>query len=156
MSLLIGDNMVVSMHYKLTDDNGNLLDSSEGSRPFAYLHGAGTIIPGLEKALVGKVKGDSLQVRIEPPEGYGEVIPSLIQTVEKAAFKDVESIKAGMAFEAKAADGTVHRIKVKEVKGDEVTIDANHPLAGVPLNFDINIVGVREATKEELSHGHAH
>jgi len=156
MSLLIGDNLVVSMHYKLTDADGNVLDSSEGSDPLTYLHGAGNIIPGLEKALVGKVEGSSAQVKIEPAEGYGEIVPELIQSVDKEAFEGVESVEVGMAFEAQGPDGSMQRIMVKEVEGDEVTIDANHPLAGVVLHFDIEIVGVREPTAEEVEHGHAH
>ena len=156
MALSISDNLVVSMHYKLTDDDGNVLDSSEGSEPLAYLHGTGNIIPGLEKALVGKVEGDSLKVRVEPAEGYGEAMPELIQTVEKAAFQGVETVEAGMAFEAQAQDGSAQRIVVKKVEGDQVTIDANHPLAGVVLHFDVEIVGVRQATEEEISHGHVH
>lgn len=156
MSLLIGDNLVVSMHYKLTDDDGNVLDSSESSKPLSYLHGAGNIIPGLEKALIGKVKGDSLQVTIEPAEGYGEVMPDLIQTVEKSVFQGAESVEVGMVFEAKSPNGSIQHIVVKEVNGDEVTIDGNHPLAGVMLHFDIDIVDVREAMKEEISHGHPH
>ncbi len=156
MTLLIGDNLVVSMHYKLTDDDGNVLDSSEGKQPLAYLHGAGNIIPGLENALVGKVAGDSLQVRVEPAEGYGEVMPELVQTIDKSAFQGVDSVEVGMAFQAQAQDGSVQRIVVKEIDGDKVTIDGNHPLAGVTLNFDVQIVGVREATEEELAHGHPH
>ena len=156
MSLLIGDNLVVSMHYKLTDSDGNILDSSEGAEPMGYLHGAGNIIPGLEKALTGKVEGDSLQVKVDPAEGYGEVIPDLIQTVERAAFQGVESIEVDMTFEAQGPDGSVQHIVVKEVDGDNITVDGNHPLAGVALNFDIEIVGVREATEEETAHGHAH
>jgi FKBP-type peptidyl-prolyl cis-trans isomerase SlyD len=156
MSLLIGDNSVVSMHYMLTGDDGNVLDSSEGSEPLAYLHGAGNIIPGLENALVGKTEGDTLQVSIEPAEGYGEVMQDLIQTIGRAAFQGVESVEVGMAFESQAPDGTVQHIVVKNVEGDEITIDANHPLAGVVLHFDIEIVGVRDATEEEITHGHAH
>jgi len=156
MSLLIGDKLVVSMHYKLTDDDGNVLDSSEGSEPLAYLHGSGSIIPGLEKAMVGKIQGDSLKVKVEPADGYGEVNEELIQAVNKSAFDGVDSIEPGMAFEAQAPDGSRQRILVKEVNGDEVTIDANHPLAGFVLHFDVEIVGVREATEEEVSHGHAH
>jgi FKBP-type peptidyl-prolyl cis-trans isomerase SlyD len=156
MILLIADNLVVSMHYKLTDNDGNMLDSSENSGPLAYLHGAGNIIPGLEKALAGKAEGDSLKVRVEPAEGYGEVLPELIQMVSKKAFQGVASVEAGMVFEAKAADGAVQRVTVKKVEGEKVTIDANHPLAGVVLNFDVNIVGVREATAEERAHGHVH
>jgi len=156
MSLLIGDKLVVSMHYKLTDDDGNVLDSSEGAEPLAYLHGTGSIIPGLEKALVGKVEGDSLTVKVEPADGYGDVNPELIQAVKRSAFDGVDSIEPGMAFEAQAPDGSIQRILVKAVDGDEVTIDANHPLAGFVLTFDVQIVGVREATEEEVTHGHAH
>ena len=156
MSLLIGDNLVVSIHYKLTDDEGKVLDSSEGSDPLTYLHGTGSIIPGLENALVGKVEGDSLQVTVEPDNGYGEIIPEMIQTVEKAAFQGVESVEVGMQFESPAEDGSTQLITVKQIEGDQVTVDANHPLAGVTLNFDTQIVSVREATDEEISHGHAH
>ncbi len=156
MSLLIGDNLVVSMHYKLTDIEGNVLDSSEGSEPLTYLHGAGNIIPGLEKALVGKVEGDTQQVTVEPAEGYGEVMPELTQTVDKAAFQGVESVEVGMSFEAQTSDGSVQHIVVTKVDGEQVTVDANHPLAGVVLNFDVEIVSVREATEEEISHGHVH
>lgn len=156
MSLLIGDNLVVSMHYELTDDAGNVLGSSESSEPLTYLHGAKNIIPGLEKALVGKVTGDTLQVKIEPHEAYGEVIPELIQTVERNAFQGVESVEVGMVFQAQAQDGSVQRIVVKEVDSDEITVDANHPLAGIILNFNIEIVEVRVATETELNHGHVH
>ena len=156
MSLLIGDNLVVSMHYKLTDTDGNVLDSSEGTEPLAYLHGAGNIIPGLEKALVGKVQGDSLQVEVAPEEAYGELAPELIQVVDKAAFQGAESVDAGMMFETQAPDGSVQRITVKQVEGDEVTIDANHPLAGMHLTFNVDIVEVRAASEEEIAHGHTH
>jgi len=156
MSLLIGENSVVSMHYKLTDNDGNVIDSSEGMDPLTYLHGAGNIIPGLEKALIGKVEKDSVTVKVSPAEGYGEVMQELIQTIDKAAFQGVETIEAGMSFEAQGPDGQAQRVVVKSVEGDQVTIDANHPLAGIELNFDVNIVSVREATEEEKSHGHVH
>lgn len=156
MPLLIGNNLVVSMHYTLTDDNGTVLDSSEGSPPLAYLHGAGNIIPGLEKALVGKVVGDSLRVRIEPGEGYGEVMPELIQIIGRDAFRGVETLEEGMMFESSDPDGGVQQIVVRKVDGDDITIDANHPLAGVVLHFDVEIVGIREATQEEIAHGHIH
>jgi FKBP-type peptidyl-prolyl cis-trans isomerase SlyD len=156
MSLLIGNNLVVSMHYTLTDNDGNVLDSSEGSEPLAYLHGVGNIIPGLEKALTGKVKGDSLEVSVAPEEAYGESRPELVQVVDRAAFQGVEKVEAGMMFETQSPDGGVQRIMVKGVDGDAVTIDGNHPLAGVPLNFAVEIVEVREATEEEIAHGHSH
>ncbi|MGQ9425926.1 FKBP-type peptidyl-prolyl cis-trans isomerase [Gilvimarinus sp. F26214L] len=156
MSQAISDNSVVNIHYELTDDEGNVLDSSKGSEPLAYLHGAGNIIPGLEKALAGKTSEDSFKVRIEPGEGYGEVMPELIQTLPRSVFQGVDSVEVGMNFEAQAPDGQVQRVRVKDVDGDEVTIDANHPLAGVALNFDIDVVEVRDATEEEIAHGHVH
>jgi FKBP-type peptidyl-prolyl cis-trans isomerase SlyD len=156
MSLLIGDNLVVSMHYTLTNNEGNVIDSSEGRDPLAYLHGAGNIIPGLEKALVGKVQGDEINVKVDPAEGYGEIKPELVQIVDKSAFQGVEKLEIGMNFDAQAPDGSMIRIIVTKIEGDSVTIDANHPLAGETLNFDVKIVGVREATKEEIDHGHVH
>jgi len=149
MSLLINDNMVVSIHYKLSDDDGNVLDSSEGSEPLSYLQGAGKIIPGLEKALMGKAKGDSLHVKIDPANGYGEVMPDFIHTVDKSALKGVDSVKVGMIFEAQGPNGSVKRIVVKKVDDDKVTIDGNHPLAGVTLNFDVEIVDVKEKGIQE-------
>ena len=156
MSLMIGDKMVVSMHYTLTDDDGNVLDSSEGSDPLSYLHGANNIIPGLEKALIGKMANDALQVKVDPAEGYGEKISELIQQVDKAAFQGVDNLEAGMAFEAQGENGQVQRVVITEIEGDQVTVDGNHPLAGVTLNFDVKIISVRDATQEELSHGHVH
>lgn len=156
MSLLIGDNLVVSMHYKLTDEGGIVIDSSEGAEPLAYLHGAGNIIPGLEKALVGKVAGDSMTVTVQPEEGYGVVQPELIQAVNREAFQGVDTIEPGMAFEAKGPDGATQRIVICEVGDEQVTVDANHPLAGVVLQFDVEVVEVREASEEEVAHGHVH
>jgi FKBP-type peptidyl-prolyl cis-trans isomerase SlyD len=156
MALLVGDHAVVSMHYKLTDDDGNVLDDSKGSDPLTYLHGAGNIIPGLETALAGKSQGDSLQVRVKAADAYGEIDPQLIQNIDKSAFEGVETIEVGMAFEAQAPDGSQQRIQVKAVEENTVTIDANHPLAGMALNFDVEIVAIRAATEEEISHGHVH
>ena len=156
MSLLIGKNSVVTLNYTLTDDAGKVLDSSDGSKPMMYLHGSGQIVPGLEKALVGKTEGDALKVRVEPAEAYGEVIPNGMKTIERAAFEGVDVVEVGMAFEAQAPDGSAQHIMVTKVEGDNVTIDINHPLAGVALNFDVKIENVRDATKEELEHGHTH
>ena len=156
MSLLIGDNVVVSMHYTLTNNDGDVLDSSEGGEPLSYLHGAGNLIPGLEKELTGKAAGASMQVSVTPEEAYGPVHDALIETVPRAAFQGVESIEPGMAFEASGNDGQSRRIVVTEVSGDDITIDGNHPLAGVALNFDVEIVAVRDATEEEIAHGHVH
>jgi FKBP-type peptidyl-prolyl cis-trans isomerase SlyD len=156
MTLLVGDNLVVSMHYTLKDSEGNVIDTSAGAEPLTYLHGAGNIIPGLEKALVGKTQGDSLQVSVEPAEGYGELQPELIQVVDRAAFEGIDNIEAGMAFQAQSPDGNIQRIVVRSVEGDQVTVDGNHPLAGADLHFDVEITSVRAATEEEVAHGHPH
>ena len=156
MSLLIGNHVVATIHYKLTDNSGEILDSSEGAEPLTYLHGAGNLIPGLENALVGKTAGSSLQVRIAPEEAYGEIQPELVEVVPQAAFQGVDTVEPGMVFEAQGSDGQARRIVVKSIDGDEVTIDANHPLAGVELNFDVQVVDVRQASEEEVSHGHVH
>ncbi len=156
MSLMVGDKLVVSMHYTLTDNDGNTLDTSDGAEPLAYLHGAGNIIPGLEKALVGKVVGDSMKVTVEPSEAYGEIVPELMQTVPRELFQGVDEIVPGMSFEAEGEGGQVQRVVVKDVTDSEVVVDANHPLAGMTLNFDVSIVDIRDATEEEVSHGHAH
>jgi FKBP-type peptidyl-prolyl cis-trans isomerase SlyD len=156
MSLLIGDKLVVSMHYKLTDAGGEVLDSSHSGEPLNYLHGAGNIIPGLEQALVGKSEGDSLQVSVEPADGYGEPDPALVQSVDRAAFQGVESVDVGMAFEARGPEGQTQKIVVTSIEGDQVTVDGNHPLAGQHLNFDVQVVSVRAATEQEIEHGHVH
>ena len=156
MSLSIGDRTVVSIHYTLKDEDGQVIDTSEGADPLSYLHGAGNIIPGLENALSGKAAGDAFDVVVEPQNGYGEYQADLLQVVPKAAFEGVESIEPGMAFTAQAADGTQRRIVVREVDGDDITVDANHELAGVDLHFSVEVVGVREATEDEVAHGHVH
>jgi FKBP-type peptidyl-prolyl cis-trans isomerase SlyD len=156
MSLLIGNDLVVSIHYTLTDDEGTVLDSSEGKEPLAYLHGAGNIIPGLENALAGKTQGDSCKVRVQPEEGYGERVPELVQQVPRAAFEGVDSVEVGMVFHAQTPTGQMQQVVVREVSDDEITVDGNHPLAGQPLNFDVEIVSVRDASADELSHGHVH
>jgi FKBP-type peptidyl-prolyl cis-trans isomerase SlyD len=151
----IADRSVVSFHYTLTNDRGEVLDSSSGGSPLAYLHGSGNIIPGLEKALLGKVAGDKLQVTVAPAEGYGERDARLIQEVPRRAFQGIKDIKAGMSFTAQGPQGPT-RVTVTRVAGDMVTVDGNHPLAGETLNFDVEITQVREASEEELAHGHVH
>ena len=152
----IGKKSVVTFHYTLTNSNGEELDSSTGREPMKYLHGVGNIVPGLEKEMEGKSFGDTLKVEVQPEEGYGEVNPQKIQKVPHSAFKDVPEIKPGMQFQAQGPDGETQHITVKEVTGDEVIVDGNHPLAGQVLHFDVTIEDVREASEEELSHGHAH
>lgn len=147
---------VVSIHYKLTNGNGEEMDSSAGGDPLKYLHGASNIVPGLEAALDGKAAGDSLQVVVKPEDAYGEVNPELVQKVPRAAFEGVTDIKPGMQFQAQGPQGQVQLITVMEVAGDEVTVNGNHPLAGEELHFDVTVEDVRKATDEEVAHGHAH
>ena len=152
----ISEKCVVAFHYKLTNSEGEQLDSSEGQDPLKYLHGASNIVPGLEKELEGKKAGDALKVEVQPDEGYGQVNPQLVQKVPHSAFEGAPEIKAGMQFQAQGPDGQVQLITVKEVSKDEVTVDGNHPLAGQVLHFDVTVEEVREASEEELEHGHAH
>ena len=152
----IANDCVVAFHYTLTDDNGVELDSSQGGEPLAYLHGHGGIIPGLERELEGKVAGDALNVTVQPADAYGEVNPELVQAVPRDAFQGVDQIEVGMQFQAQGAGGQVQLVVVKAVDDENVTVDANHPLAGQTLHFDVNIADVREASAEEIEHGHVH
>ncbi len=151
----IAQNSVVAFHYTLTNDAGEVLDSSEGRDPLTYLHGSGNIIPGLEKELEGHGSGDKLQVAVAPEEGYGEVQPALVQEVPRDAFQGVDEVQPGMQFQAQTQEGPL-MVTITKVEGDTVTVDGNHPLAGEKLNFDVEIAEVREATEEEVSHGHVH
>lgn len=155
-TMKIQNNSAVSFHYSLTDDDGNSIDSSEGQEPLAYLHGAGNIIPGLENALEGKAVGDSLTVAVTAAEGYGEVQKELIQEVPREAFQGIDTIELGMQFEAQTGQGGTVPVTVIAVTDETVTVDGNHPLAGKNLNFDVTIEEVREASEEEIAHGHIH
>lgn len=148
-------NAVAYIHYTLKDDAGTVLDSSSGGEPLAYLHGGGNIIPGLEKALEGKQAGDKLSVKVDPKDGYGERDENMVQQVPRRAFQGVKDIQPGMRFHANTGSGAA-QVTVTKVQGDMVTIDGNHALAGVTLNFEVEVAKVREATAEELMHGHVH
>lgn len=151
----VAEQSVVSIHYKLTNDKGEVLDSSEGGDALVYLHGAGNIIKGLEAGLIGKRAGDKLDVKVAPADGYGERDERLVQEVPRDAFQGVDEITAGMRFQAEGPNGATSVI-VAAVTDDTVTVDGNHALAGENLNFAVEITEVREATKEELEHGHVH
>lgn len=155
MSLMIGKNAVVSINYTLTNDAGEVMDTSEGREPLTYLHGANNLIPGLEKEMEGKTSGQSFKVTIPPAEAYGESNPELVQTLSKDMFKGVDKVEPGMGFTAQGPQGEQH-IVVTAVDGDQVTIDANHPMAGKTLHFAVEIVNVRDASEEEIEHGHVH
>jgi FKBP-type peptidyl-prolyl cis-trans isomerase SlyD len=151
----IAKHAVVSIEYTLTGPDGNVIDTSQGHEPLVYMQGVGNLIPGLERELEGKGVGDELSVSIAPADGYGERRDSLVQEVSRQAFQGVEKIEAGMQFQANTPQGP-RVVRVTHVEGDRVVVDANHPLAGVPLKFDVKVVEVRAATPEEVQHGHAH
>jgi len=146
----------VYIDYTLTNEAGDVIDSSEGQPPLAYLHGYNNIIPGLERALEGKKAGDELDVTVEPQDGYGEYSVELVAVVPRSAFQGVDQLEAGMQFHASAPDGGTQVVVVRSVEGDDVTVDGNHPLAGQRLNFKVKVADVRDATAEEIAHGHIH
>jgi FKBP-type peptidyl-prolyl cis-trans isomerase SlyD len=156
MTLMIGKHSVVSIHYILKDDAGQVMDSSEDGEPLAYLHGENNLIPGLENELQGKAAGAKFQATIAPKDAYGEVNEDFIQTINRQMFQGVDSIEPGMTFVAQGEGGQQRQVRVVEVEGDDVTIDANHPMAGKTLHFDVEVVEVREATPQEVAHGHVH
>lgn len=151
----IAKDKVVHIHYTLTNDAGEVIDSSEGAQPLGYLQGAANIIPGLENALEGKSAGDSLKVTVDPEDGYGARVDELMQVVPSSMFQGVDNLEVGMMFQAQTSEGT-QVVRVAKVDGDNVTIDGNHPLAGERLHFDVQVDSVRDATEEEISHGHVH
>jgi FKBP-type peptidyl-prolyl cis-trans isomerase SlyD len=151
----IAKNAVVSIDYTLTGPDGAVIDTSTGRAPLPYIHGGGNIIPGLENALDGKSVGDSFKVTIPPAQGYGERNPQAVQSVPKAAFQGVPEVKVGMQFRSQGQHG-MQVVTVTKVENDTITVDGNHPLAGVTLNFDVTVREVRAATAEEIAHGHVH
>ncbi|MBN1523784.1 MAG: peptidylprolyl isomerase [Spirochaetales bacterium] len=151
----IKKDMAVSIHYTLKDIDGKVLDTSENNEPLKYLHGYGQMIPGVENSLEGKKIGDSLEVTVEPKDGYGEYDERLIAKVEKAKINADIKLEAGMPLQAETGEG-VHVLYVKKIEGEDVYLDGNHPLAGIPLHFSLSVVDVQEATEEEKQHGHAH
>lgn len=151
----IEENKVVSFYYTLKNEAGEVLDHSDNDDPLLYLHGHENIIPGLEDEMSGKDVGDTFTALIPPEQAYGQRNDSLIQVVDQSAFQGVDDVQVGMQFSAELG-GQTRILTIKDVQGDQVTFDANHPLAGETLHFDVEIVDIRDATEEELSHGHVH
>lgn len=148
----IAANRVATIHYTLTDDDGQVIDKSPQERPLSYLHGAGNIVPGLEQALEGKNPGDSLKVQVTPEQGYGQRNDALVQDVPREAFQGVEKVEPGMQFRAQTQGGPL-LVTVVEVGDAQVRIDGNHPLAGRNLNFAVEVADVREASEQEKQIG---
>ena len=151
----IEKNRVVTLHYTLRDEQGNVIESSTGRTPLSYLHGKGNIIPGLEQALAGKAAGDKLDVTVAPEQGYGVRDERLVQVVPRSRFGGGEGLAAGMQARVSGPQGR-RMVTVVKVERDFVTVDGNHPLAGRTLRFAVEVEDVRKATHEEVSHGHVH
>jgi FKBP-type peptidyl-prolyl cis-trans isomerase SlyD len=151
----IEDKRVVTLAYTLKDNDDNLIDQSDDGS-FCYLHGASNIIPGLENALTGKVSGDEFSISIAPEEAYGVREDEKIQTVPREMFPPDQDIEPGMQFHAQSPDGVPLVVTIAKVEEESIVVDGNHPLAGVQLNFEVRVMDVREATSEEIDHGHVH
>ena len=148
-------NKVVEIDYTLKDDSGQVLDSSQGSEPLSYIQGIGNLVPGVENALEGKSSGERVEITVPPESGYGVRDDSLLLTIEREKFAEVDDLKEGLRFRMDTPEGPMTFTVVK-IDETEVLVDGNHPLAGMTLNFDITVQSVREATTEELEHGHVH
>ncbi|MEO9533790.1 MAG: peptidylprolyl isomerase [Crocinitomicaceae bacterium] len=151
----IAQNTVVSLNYTLKNGEGELLDTSEGRSPLVYLHGVGQLIPGLENELNGKAAGEEMQVVIKPEDGYGSRRDDLLKTVAKDGFQGDEEMKVGMQVQLDTEHGPAIAV-ITSIEGNDVVLDLNHPLADMTLHFDVKVEEVREATEEEISHGHVH
>ncbi|WP_394193522.1 peptidylprolyl isomerase [Pseudoalteromonas atlantica] len=152
--MIIAENKVVKMHYSVTDNDNNSIDNSFDGEPLVFIIGTGYLIPGLEDALQGKQAGDTLSVTVEPENGYGERHDELMQAVPKSMFEGME-IEVGMQFRATTDDGD-QSVMIIDIQEDEVIVDGNNPLAGVTLKFDVEVLEVRDASADELAHGHVH
>lgn len=153
--MTIQDQKVITLNYTLRDQAGTIIDQShDGS--FCYLHGANNIIPGLEKALDGRKPGEQFDVTIQPADAYGEYNPALTQVVDRDMFENADDMTVGMQFHAQSDEGQFIAITVTEINGDKITVDGNPPLAGATLFYNVNVVDVRDASAEEIQHGHVH
>ncbi|HEX4881762.1 MAG TPA: peptidylprolyl isomerase [Porticoccaceae bacterium] len=153
--MVIAPRSVVAIHYTLTDEQGVTLDASAPDQPLVYLHGAGNIIPGLERALLGRSAGDNLAVTVAPADAYGEWDGDMVQQVPRDLFGEDQEIAIGMCFSGNTPQGPI-TVVVTAIAGDQVTLDGNHPMAGKTLHFDVTVDAVRAATDQELLHGHIH
>lgn len=149
---MIKNNDVVSFDYVVKDNSGKIIDSSEGKGPLVYIHGTGSILSALEDALVGIENGESFVAKISPEEGYGQRNEDLVQKVERSVFQGVDELVEGMIFTAQQPEGEL-QVTIIDIEGDEITLDGNHPLAGITMNFEGIVRDVRDATPEEIKTG---
>ncbi len=153
-AMTIGTNKAVTIHYTVKDESGEVLDTTEGRDPMTYLHGAGNVVPGLEAALEGKGAGDKIETTLSPAEAYGARDEAKVRNVPRRRIQD-EKIRVGGRYRVAVETGWIVAY-VMEIKGDYVSIDGNHPLAGKTLHFQVAVTDIRDATEQELQHGHAH
>ena len=151
----VANNMVVSLDFTLWDDQGEVIDTSEGGEPMAYLHGHLNLVPGLEKALEGKVVGDTFKITVPADEAFGPRDEDLVEVLDRSDFPDDLELEPGMQFEAEDEDGD-SIVTITAVNGDEITVDSNPEFAGMDLTYEVKVVEIREATPEEIEHGHVH
>lgn len=151
----VAKDRVVRFHYALSDDAGNLIEQSNGAQPLAVLWGHGGLIPGVERALEGRVAGDTLDLVVAPEDGYGERRPELLQRLSKKYFPNADRLKPGMVTQVHT-EGGPRAVTVRKVGMSVIDVDGNHPLAGQTLRFAIEIVDVRAAEPDEIEHGHVH
>ncbi len=152
----IAQDKAVTIHYTLKNDAGEQLESSFGGEPLAYLHGHHNLIPGLENALLDKEAGTKLDVRVPPEEGYGTRQEQLVEMVPKEMFGEGVEFEIGMQFHAESQQGTPYVVSITAIEEHQVQVDGNHPFAGETLHFEVEVVDVRDASEEEISHGHVH
>ena len=155
---MIAKNKVVSLSYCLKDTQGEELDRADAEKPMKYLHGhgGGTIVPGLENALDGLKVGDKKEVTVKPEEGYGEILSELKMKVERNKLPAGQKTAVGMQLMGEHGDGKKYTFTIVEIKGDDIYMDGNHPLAGKTLHFSVEVMEIRDATTEEMAHGHSH
>lgn len=152
---MITKNKIVTLSYSLKNSDGEEMSRADSKEPFSYLHGSSQIVPGLEKAMDGMKVGDKKEVKLSPEEGYGEEIADLKVFIQRSQFPEDMQLAPGQQFSADVS-GTQRVFTVKEVQDEQVLVDGNHPLAGKTLHFSVEVIGIRDATQEELDHGHSH
>jgi len=155
MNLPIDDRRVVSIHYQLTNGFGELIDSSSGDLPLVYMHNSGALLSSLERELTGCCQGEQLSVVIYPEDGYGYANEELIQTMPRELFKSMDPLSVGQRVKAVNDSGETEMLTIVKLEDDSIVVDANHPLAGQVLHFEIAVVAVREPTEDELKQGFA-
>jgi FKBP-type peptidyl-prolyl cis-trans isomerase SlyD len=149
-------NQVVTMNFTLKDDNGNILDSTKGNEPFSFISGTNQILPKLEEKVGEMLIGSKMDVILDPEDGYGIYDDGAVKIINRSEFPEDIELDKGMGFLAKSPQGKDVQFFIKEVEGDNITVDFNHPLAGKNLHFDLELLNLRDATREELDHGHVH